>query len=259
MFHHRGGYPGQDGGRALFDIIQGVIAPAGRLPTTQYPANYVSRVPMTDMSLRPNSTSGSPGRTYIWYNEEPILPFAHGLHYTNFTADFQPANPSSYGANGSTYDISTLLKDCSETYLDRCTFRSFSAEVTNTGSVTSDYVALGFLTGAHGPVPYPNKRLVAYERLHAVTGGSTSTAALNLTLGSLARVDDKGNKVLYPGDYALLVDIQPLAFANFTLIGKATTLDLWPQPPAQTFQTSEYFVGGYGSGAPYQQQVPVVD
>ena len=259
MYDCRGGYPGQDGGRALFDILQGVVAPAGRLPTTQYPANYISKIPMTDMSLRPNATSGSPGRTYIWYNEEPVLPFAYGLHYTNFTAEVQAASASSYGAAGSSYDISTLLKDCSEAYLDRCAFRTFDVDVKNTGSVTSDYVTLGFLAGAHGPAPYPNKRLVAYERLHGVAGGSTSTAALDLTLGSLARVDEMGNKVLYPGDYALLVDIQPLAVVNFTLTGDATTLDHWPQPPAERFQTSDYFVGGYGSGAPYQVQVPVVD
>lgn len=30
-----GGYPGMDGGRALFDIVQGKVAPAGRLPTTR--------------------------------------------------------------------------------------------------------------------------------------------------------------------------------------------------------------------------------
>ncbi len=34
-----GGYPGQDGGVALFDIITGKAAPAGRLPITQYPAD----------------------------------------------------------------------------------------------------------------------------------------------------------------------------------------------------------------------------
>lgn len=57
-----GGYPGQDGGPALIDTITGKNAPAGRLPTTQYPANYIAQVPMTDMSLRPNATSGNPGR-----------------------------------------------------------------------------------------------------------------------------------------------------------------------------------------------------
>ncbi|KAF2211528.1 glycoside hydrolase family 3 protein [Cercospora zeae-maydis SCOH1-5] len=250
-----GGYPGQDGGRALFDIIQGVVAPAGRLPTTQYPAKYIAQIPMTDMQLRANATSGSPGRTYMWYNEEPVLPFAHGLHYTNFTAQVKSGGSS--GHSSDSYEISSLLHGCSESYLDRCAFQTFSVDVANTGSVTSDYVTLGFLAGTHGPAPHPNKRLVAYERLHNITGGSTATAALNLTLGSLARVDDKGNTVLYPGDYALLIDVQPLTTVNFTLTGEATTLDHWPQPPAERVQTGDYFVGGYGSGAPYQLQFPV--
>lgn len=33
-----GGYPGQDGGVALLDIIQGKVAPAGRLPVTREPS-----------------------------------------------------------------------------------------------------------------------------------------------------------------------------------------------------------------------------
>ena len=47
-----GGYPGQSGGTALFDILTGKTAPAGRLPITQYPAEYADQVPMTDMTLR---------------------------------------------------------------------------------------------------------------------------------------------------------------------------------------------------------------
>jgi beta-D-xylosidase 4 len=31
------GYPGQDGGTAIFNILTGQTAPAGRLPVTQYP------------------------------------------------------------------------------------------------------------------------------------------------------------------------------------------------------------------------------
>jgi xylan 1,4-beta-xylosidase len=54
------GYPGQDGGTAVLDIITGKAAPAGRLPVTQYPASYVHEVPLTDMNLRPGK--GNPGR-----------------------------------------------------------------------------------------------------------------------------------------------------------------------------------------------------
>jgi beta-D-xylosidase 4 len=235
-----GGYPGQDGGVALLDIIQGKVAPAGRLPTTQYPASYISKVPMTDMNLRPNSTTGFPGRTYMWYNEKPVFEFGYGLHYTNFTAAIKSPSTNSFS-------IKDLTSGCTEAYMDRCAFQTMEIDVSNTGHVTSDYVTLGFMAGEHGPSPYPNKRLVAYQRLHNITAGASQTAALNLTLASLARVDDMGNTVLYPGNYALLIDTQPLAMFNFTLTGDEVVLDHWPQPPAPRSQDSDYFVGGYGS------------
>jgi beta-D-xylosidase 4 len=243
------GYPGQDGGVAIFDVIQGKVAPAGRLPITEYPSDYISQIPMTDMTLRPNATTGSPGRTYQWYNGEAIFEFGFGMHYTNFTASIQSsASPAGYGStSNNSYSISDLTSGCNETYMDRCAFKTFNVDISNTGAVTSDYVALGFIAGCHGPAPYPIKRLVAYTRLHNVTAGASATASLPLTLSSLSRVADNGDRVLYPGDYALVIDTQPLAMINFTLTGAPVTLDNWPQPPQAVFQDSDYFVGGYGS------------
>lgn len=92
---------------------------------------------------------------------------------------------------------------------------------------------------------------MAYQRLLNVAAGATATAMLNLTLGSLSRVDESGNRVLYPGDYALMVDTQPLAMINFTLVGEPAVLDEWPQPPPRVPQNNsgDYFVGGFdGTG-----------
>lgn len=243
-----GGYPGQDGGVAIMDILTGKAAPAGRLPTTQYPASYINEVPMTDMSLRPSANN--PGRTYKWYNGTAIFEFGSGLHYTNFSASITSKLQQSYA-------ISDLMQSCNTTYLDRCPFASVQVEVTNDGKTTSDYVTLGFLAGSFGPQPYPKKSLVSYQRLFAIKGGSSKTATLNLTLGSLSRVDEKGNKVLHPGDYSLLIDNGPLVSVNLTLTGSEAMLDKWPQPPANRTRKgvsgfSDYFVGGYGS-----DQVPM--
>lgn len=174
------GYPGQDGGVAMIDTVTGRNAPAGRLPTTQYPADYISQVPMTDMTVRPGPTS--PGRTYQWYTGTPINEYGFGMHYTNFTASIQ--------AMKSSYSISDLMSGRNEKYKDKCVFQTVNVDVKNTGSTTSDYVTLGFLAGSHGPAPYPTKRLVSYTWLHNITTRSHSTAKLPLTLGSLGGADE---------------------------------------------------------------------
>ncbi|ETN46811.1 uncharacterized protein HMPREF1541_01000 [Cyphellophora europaea CBS 101466] len=249
-----GGYPGQDGGQALINIITGVTAPAGRLPVTVYPSHYVNDVPMTDMGLRPNASSGNPGRTYRWYNS-PVLPFGYGLHYTKFSASVSspnsttssPAASSSSSSNSSstespapTYNLSALTTSCPANQpLDLCPFLTLPITITNTGNVTSDYVLLAFLTGQYGPQPYPLKTLVAYERLFNVTADSPQTAYLNLTLGSLGRFDEQGNQKVYAGDYALVVDTDARAVWNFTVTGgqgqddAEVMLDEWPQMPVE--------------------------
>lgn len=229
------GYPGQDGGTAIMNIITGKSAPAGRLPQTQYPSKYIAEVPMTDMTLRPSEHN--PGRTYKWYSGKPIFEFGHGLHYTNFSAQIATKLQQSYA-------ISDLVKGCNATggFLERCPFTSVDVNVKNDGKVSSDYVTLGYLAGSFGPKPYPKKSLVSYKRLFNIAGGSSSTAKLNLTLASLARVDESGNKVLYPGEYSLLIDNQPLTSINFTLTGDEALLTKWPQPPAnRTGQGVEFF------------------
>ncbi|KAI1759195.1 glycoside hydrolase family 3 protein [Hypoxylon sp. FL1150] len=216
-----GGYPGQSGGDAIMNVLTGKVAPAGRLPVSQYPEHYVDDVPMTDMSLRPNIETGNPGRTYMWYSS-PVVPFGFGLHYTNFSVSVAADEDE-----GDHYDIADLTAACSTT--SQCPFRTVPVIVSNTGATTSDFVVLGFVAGEHGPEPYPIKRLVAYRRLHDVTADQDQTANLTLTLGSLGRRDEAGNLVLYPGSYSLLVDVPTQTTWNFTLEGEPFVLDEWPQ------------------------------
>jgi len=209
-------WPGQDGGTAVMQIISGMKSPAGRLPVTQYPANYTA-LPMTDMGLRPNSSN--PGRTYRWY-PSPVQAFGTGLHYTSFKAVI-----ANYGVS---FSIQTLLGGCANTNPDTCALEPLLVNVVNTGNRTSDFVALVFAASQAGPKPYPIKSLAAYGRLRNVTSGQTATAALPWTLGSLARHDEQGNTVLYPGNYTLMLDQPTQMTTNVILTGDAVILDKWP-------------------------------
>lgn len=213
-----GGYPGQSGGDALFNIITGKAAPAGRLPITQYPADYADQVDMTNMELR--SGDKNPGRTYIWYTGEAVYPFGSGLHYTTFAFSWvsKPA---------ARYDIGDLVRLGDKSgFLDLKVFASFKIEIENTGGTASDYAALLFLAGKDsGPAPQPLKRLVAYTRVKQIQPGQKSTGDLTITLGSLARADEEGDQWVYPGKFALQLDTNPVAVtAEFELVGEAVRI-----------------------------------
>lgn len=182
-------YPGQDGGPAIFDVLTGLIPPAGRMPVTQYPARYVDQIPMTDMTLRPRGDQ--PGRTYR---------------------------------------IADLLIDCNTSYLDLCPLPSIAVEATNTGRRTSGSVVLGFVASKNGPPPYPIKQLAAYTRVKNIEPQETRSTTLSLTPGDLARVTDRGDRVLYPGRYEILIDVPTQSTAILELQGVEAVLDEWPQP-----------------------------
>ncbi|KAF8165129.1 beta-xylosidase [Crassisporium funariophilum] len=220
------GYPGQSGGTALAEILSGKAAPAGRLPLTQYPSSYTSQVGMTDMTLRPSSTN--PGRTYKWYQDSAVFEFGHGLHFTTFSLGWQKTPAAKYQIKD--FKINPHAKN-----LDLNVFDTFSVAVKNTGKVTSDYVALLFLSGTGGPAPQPKKELVSYSRLHSVKAGGQATASLKVTLGSIARADTQGNLWVYSGSYTLTVDtgtgVKPLTH-SFDLVGNSVQISNWPQSTA---------------------------
>ena len=209
-------WPGQDGGTAIMQIISGMKSPAGRLPVTQYPANY-TKLAMTDMNLRPGGSN--PGRTYRWY-PTPVQAFGFGLHYTTFKPSF--------GNYTASLSIQDLLDGCKNINKDTCDLQPLPVSVLNTGNRTSDFVTLVFVSSQAGPKPYPIKSLAAYGRLRNITAGQTSTATLPWALSNLARHDENGNTVLYPGTYTLMLDQPTQVTTSLILTGDPVILDHWP-------------------------------
>ncbi|KAG2300684.1 hypothetical protein Bca52824_037156 [Brassica carinata] len=78
------GFPGQAGGLAIADIIFGRYNPSGNLPMTWYPQSYVENLPMSNMNMRSDNSTGYPGRTYRFYSGETVYAFGDGISYTHF-------------------------------------------------------------------------------------------------------------------------------------------------------------------------------
>ena len=69
-------YPGQSGGKAIAEVLFGDYNPGGKLPMTFY--NGINDLPpFDDYDVRN-------GRTYMYFEGEPLYPFGYGLSYTNF-------------------------------------------------------------------------------------------------------------------------------------------------------------------------------
>ncbi|KAH7177018.1 glycoside hydrolase superfamily [Dactylonectria macrodidyma] len=216
------GYPGQAGGKAIMDVISGAASPAGRLPITQYPSSYADAVDPLDMSMRPNGNF--PGRTYKWYNEEPVLPFGHGLHYTKFTAKWT-------NKPDGVYQIDSLINAAKGAqFIDAYKFETVSITVKNAGKkYSSDYAALLFLKGDAGPEPRPNKSLVSYQRADSVAPGQSQELSFPLTLSSIARADEYGDLWIYPGKYILELDNDARVKVSFTLEGREARIEVLPR------------------------------
>jgi len=78
------GYPGMYGGRAIADVLFGEFNPTGRLTQTFYYANYSAEIQMSNMDMRPNATTGSPGRGYRYYDGDVVFAFGDGGSYSKF-------------------------------------------------------------------------------------------------------------------------------------------------------------------------------
>jgi xylan 1,4-beta-xylosidase len=137
------GYPGQSGGQAMAEAAFGRFNPSGRLSSTVYHANYINQVSMEYMGMRPNSTNGSPGRSYRFFTGEAVYPFGHGLSYTTFAYRWH-SQPDAH---------------------------SVDVEVENTGRIAGADAVLAFHSGPNaGKNGNAIKSLVGFEKVRLAPG-----------------------------------------------------------------------------------------
>ncbi|EFJ23793.1 hypothetical protein SELMODRAFT_103038 [Selaginella moellendorffii] len=209
------GYPGEAGGKAIARVIFGDHNPAGRLPMTWYPQAFAEHVSILNMHLRPNTSTGFPGRTYRFYTGENVYEFGHGLSYTNFTYTNFSA-PSNITARN-TVAIRTPLREDGARHFPidytGCEALAFKvvAYISNTGTRDSDHISLLYAIppAASSSLSPPRKQLISFKRQHLIAGRCAKVEFDVDTCKDLGLTNEAGTKVLVHGDYKLsLGDIE---------------------------------------------------
>ena len=173
-------YPGQEGGTAIANVLFGDVAPSGKLPVTFY--KNVEQLPdFEDYAMK--------GRTYRFFEGEPLFPFGFGLSYTTFA----------YGKAQVKGDQLVL-------------------EVSNIGPVDADEVVQLYVRRP-ADTEGPRKTLRAYKRVHVPSGQSVEVS-LPLTEETFLWWDEARQRMVpQKGEWELLYggssqDLDTLAYTR---------------------------------------------
>jgi beta-glucosidase len=168
------GYPGQEGGRALADVLFGQAVPSGKLPMT-FPESTAQLPPFDDYQMR--------GRTYRYATAEPLYPFGFGLSYTQFAyRDLDLAN----GRLSAGQEVAVQVT------------------VTNAGDREAEEVVQFYLSDLEASAEAPIQRLAGFRRVRLKPGESTMLG-YTLTPEMMMLVDENGQRRLEPGAFRLTV------------------------------------------------------
>ncbi|XP_017218486.1 beta-D-xylosidase 1 [Daucus carota subsp. sativus] len=203
------GYPGQEGGTAIADVLFGMTNPGGKLPMTWYPQSYLAKVPMTNMDMRANPARGYPGRTYRFYKGPVIFPFGHGLSYTTFahTLAHGPSSVAVSLANNHSFKNSTILNDNLRVIHVNCEGLSVGVhvDVKNTGTMDGPHTLLAYSSPPGAANSDSNKQLIGFEKVHVVAGAQQRVRIHVDVCKHLSVVDKFGIRRIPMGDHSIHV------------------------------------------------------
>ncbi|KAJ9167044.1 hypothetical protein P3X46_021726 [Hevea brasiliensis] len=205
------GYPGQYGGTALAEIIFGDYNPGGRLPMTWYPQEF-TKIPMTDMRMRADSSSGYPGRTYRFYEGRKVFEFGYGLSYSNYSYELVSVTPNKIILRSSTHHKTErsnpnghkLVSELGEELCEKSKF-SVVVRVKNQGVMTGKHPVLLFGRQAKVEQGSPMKKLVGFQSIKLNAGESAEIEFKLKPCEHLSRTNEDGLTVMDEGSQYLLV------------------------------------------------------
>jgi len=176
-------YSGEQGGKAVADIIFGDVVPSGKLPIT-FPASTAQLPPYEDYSMK--------GRTYRYMTEKPLYPFGFGLSYTSFQFDSLALSSASLQAGSSVKATVT---------------------VSNTGKRDAEDVVQLYVSRDGRSPDEPLYSLRAFRRV-SIAAGKSAVVEFELPPAAFETITADGSPALLPGSYTLIAaDAAPVAVA----------------------------------------------
>ena len=168
-------YPGEEGGRAVGEVLFGDVNPSGRLPVTFYQS--------TD-DLPAFTNYSMINRTYRYFTGKPLYAFGHGLSY----ARFEYSAPSLSSMSVKSGDTITVKFD-----------------IHNTSSREGDEVAQVYFAHLNSAVPQPIKALCSFKRVH-VPAGKTTQVSLEIPVERLRYWDtSNADYAVEAGNYRFMI------------------------------------------------------
>jgi beta-glucosidase len=177
------GYPGQQGGNAVADVLFGDCNPAGRLPVTYYKS--IDQLPaFEDYNMK--------GKTYRYFTQEPLYPFGFGLSYTTFS-------------------YSNLVLPEKATAGEKI---SLKVTVTNTGKIAGDEVVQLYLKDEKASTPRPVRQLEGFSRI-SLKPGESRVVEFNLESRQFSIINNKNKRVIEPGYFTISVGGKQPGFSSY--------------------------------------------
>ncbi|HEX5236248.1 MAG TPA: glycoside hydrolase family 3 C-terminal domain-containing protein [Silvibacterium sp.] len=166
-------YPGEAGGQAIAETLDGKNNPAGRLPVTFY--RSIDQIPaFENYSMQ--------GRTYRYFHGDALYKFGYGLSYTDFKY-------SSLKLSSSRIEAGDDLR--------------VEADVRNSGSLAGDEVVEVYVTPPQG-ARAPLQELEGFARIY-LEPEETQRVSFTLHPRQLSVVDAQGNRSVSPGQYSIFI------------------------------------------------------
>lgn len=168
---------------------------------------------MTDMRMRPDQSTGYPGRTYRFYSGPKVYEFGYGLSYSNYSYKFTSVSPKTVSLTQLSNTL--ILKDSnSDPYVpvskisnDACDKAQFRAivKVQNNGQMQGKHPVLLFLKTLEVKNGDPIKQLIGFQSVDLRAGEKAQVEFVLNPCEHLSKATSDGLMIIEAASYNLIV------------------------------------------------------